>query len=102
MFCVEVWQGKAGVAVRDRLSPRLQGLAALVIGMALCAAAAAAPLHRKKGHAHKPPVQQSAPPLLHYIHCAMELGEAPCGLDPAMQRLNGEPPDSVRPAPPFD
>ena len=73
--------------MRDRLSPRLQGLAALVVAMALCGATAAAPLHAKKGHAYKPPVQQSAPQPVHYIHCAMELGEGPCGLDPAMQRV---------------
>jgi len=94
---------KAGeAAVPDRLSPRLQRLAALVVAMALCGAAAAAPLHAKKGHTHKPPVQNSMPPLVHYIHCAMELGEGPCGPDPAMLRLNDEPPDSVRSAPPLD
>jgi hypothetical protein len=70
--------------------------------MTFCGAAAAAPQHLKKEHAHKPPVQRSAPPPVHYIHCAMELGEGPCGLDPAMQRLNGEPPDRLRPAPPFE
>jgi hypothetical protein len=88
--------------VRVRSSPRFRGLAALVVAMTLCGAAAAAPQHLKKEHAHKPPVQQSAPPPVHYIHCAMELGEGPCGLDPAMQRLNSDPPHSVRPAPPFE
>lgn len=95
--------GKAGeVAVRDRSSPRLQGLAALVVSVAFCGGAAAAPQHLDKEHAHKPPVRQSAPPPLHYIHCAMEPGEGPCGLDPAMRRLNGEQPDRARSAPPFE
>jgi hypothetical protein len=70
--------------------------------MTLYGTAAAAPQHSRKGHAHTPPVQQSAPPPVHYIHCAMELDEGPCGLDPAMQRLNGERPHNVRPAPPFE
>jgi len=72
--------------VRDRLSPQHRGLAALVIAMALCGAASAAPLHAKKAHEDKSLRQQSAPPPVHYIHCAMELGQGPCGPDPAMQR----------------
>lgn len=87
--------------MRDRLSPGLQGLAALVIVMALCGAAAAAPLHAKKGHAHKPPVQKLVPPV-RYIHCAMELGDGPCGLDPAMQRMRDEPPERAHRAAPLD
>jgi hypothetical protein len=84
------------------LSPRHHGLGVFVIAMALGGAASAAPLHAKKEHAHKPPIQKSAPSPVHYIHCAMELGQGPCGLDPAMQRFNGEPPISVRPTQPFD
>jgi hypothetical protein len=87
--------------VRYRLSPRLQRLAALVVAMALRGSTAAAPLHAKKGHAAKPPVQHSMPPMP-YIHCAMGLREGPCGLDPAMQRLNREPPDSAHPEPRVD
>lgn len=89
------------LAMRDRLSPRLQGLATLVVAMALCGAAAAAPLHEKKLHVRRPPMQKPAPPV-RYIHCAMELGEGPCGIDPAMQRLRGEPPMRVPRALPFD
>ena len=105
---------KAGeAAVHDRLSPRLQRLAALkrlaglkrraalIVAMALCGAAAA-PLDAKEGQADKLPVQNSMPPKVRYIHCAMELGEEPCGLDPAMRRLNPEPPDNPHFAPPFD
>ena len=88
--------------MRDRSSPRFEGLAALVVAMTLCGAAAAAPQHSRKGQTHEPPVQQSAPPSVRYIHCAMELDAGPCGLDPAMQRLNGEQPHNVRPAPPFE
>jgi hypothetical protein len=89
--------------VPDRLSPRLlQGFAAFAVTMALCGAAVAAPPHAKKEHPRKPPLQQSVPRLSQYIHCAVELSEGPCGLDPAMQRLNGGTPDSARPAPPFD
>lgn len=87
--------------MRDRLIPRLEGLAALVIAMGLCGAAATAPLLAKKGYAHKPPVQKPASPV-RYIHCAMEFGEGPCGLDPAMHRLRGQPPDMMRRDPPFD
>ncbi len=89
-------------AVPDRSKLQLQGLAALVVTIALCGTGAVVPLHAKKAPAHEPAVQHSAPPPARYIHCAMELGERPCGLDPAMQRLNGEPPYRVRPAPPFD
>jgi hypothetical protein len=77
-----------------------QALAAFVVSMALCDAAAAVPQHLKKGHAHKPAVQRFAPSPMHYVHCAMALGEGPCGLDPAMKRLRR--PDSARPAPPLD
>jgi hypothetical protein len=102
MLGVEIWRPKQGeAAVRDRLSPRHRGLAGLVIAMALCGAASAAPSHAKKGHAHKPLMQQPAPPV-HYIHCVMGLGEGPCGPDPAMRRLNGEPPLIVSPDPSFD
>jgi hypothetical protein len=87
--------------VPDRSNLQLQGLATLVAMMALCGAGAMTPLHAKKAPAHEPSVQRSAPLPALYIHCAMELGERPCGLDPAMQRLNGEPPYSARPAPPF-
>ena len=81
---------------------QLQGLAALVATIALCGAGVVSPLHAKKAPAHERSVQRSVPPPARYIHCAMELGERPCGLDPAMQRLNGEPPYSVRPTAPFD
>jgi hypothetical protein len=87
--------------VPDLLSPRHRGLATLVIAMALCGAASAALLHAKKGQAHKPLMQRSAP-AVHYIHCAMELSEGPCGPDPAMQRLYVDPPIIVSPGPPFD
>jgi hypothetical protein len=93
--------GQREVAVRDRLRQGLQGLAAVLVAMALYGATGAAPLHAQKRYARKPPVQQLLPPV-RYIHCAMELGEEPCGLDPAMQRLRGEPPDRARRAPPFD
>jgi hypothetical protein len=95
MFCAEARprEQQVEVAVRDWSSPRLQGLAAVVVAMALCGAAGAA-LHAKKEYAHKSPVR--------YVHCAMELDEGPCGFDPAMRRLHGQPPDLVRPAPPLD
>jgi hypothetical protein len=100
---VEIWEPKQReAAVRDRLSLRHRGLAALVTAMALCGAASAASLHAKKGHAHKPLMQQSVPPPVHYIHCAMGLGQGPCGPDPAMQQLYVDPPIIFRPAPPFD
>jgi hypothetical protein len=103
MLGVEIWQPKQGeAAVCDRLSLGHRGPAALVIAMALCGGASAAPLHAKKGDAHKPLMQQSAPPPVHYIHCAMEPGQGPCGPDPAMQRLNADPPVGVSPTPPFD
>jgi hypothetical protein len=89
-------------AVLDRPNLQLLGLVALVVAMAFYDAAASAQLHAKKGPAHKPPPQQAAPPTVRYIRCAMELGEGPCGRDPAMQRLNAELPESVRPAPSFD
>jgi hypothetical protein len=73
--------------MRDRLSPRLQRLAALIVAMALCGVVATAMLHAKKGD--KPPAR--------YIHCAMQISEGPCGLD-----ASGRPPDSVRPAPPYN
>ncbi len=79
--------------MRDRLSPRLQGLAALVVATAFGGASAAALVHAKKGDVHKPPV--------HYIHCAMEADIGPCGLDPAMKRP-GAPPDRVEPVPRLD
>src|SRR5579862_2597076 len=76
MLGVEIWVPKQGeAALRDRLSPRHRELVAFIIAMALCSAASAAPLHAKKGHAHKPLMQQSAPPPVHYIHCAIELGQ---------------------------
>jgi hypothetical protein len=105
MFGVEAGnseRSRGEAALRDRLSPRHQGLAVFVVAMALCGAASAAPLHAKKGRAHRPPIQQSAPSLMHYIHCAMEVDQGLCGPDPAMLRLNGEPPISARPAQPFD
>jgi hypothetical protein len=88
--------------VPDPSNLQLHGLATLVVTMALCGPGAVAPLHATKAPALKPPGQRSTPPPAHYIHCAMELGERPCGLDPAMQRLNGNPPIRVRPAPPFE
>ncbi|MGA8615533.1 MAG: hypothetical protein WB760_28405 [Xanthobacteraceae bacterium] len=86
----------------DRSNLQLIGLAALVVTMVLCVAGAVAPLHAKKAPAHEPPVQPSAPLPARHIHCAMELGQGPCGLDPAMQRLNSGLLHSVRPAPPFE
>jgi hypothetical protein len=96
MLGVEIWEPKLGeAAVRDLLSPRHRGFAALVIAMALCGAASAALLHAKKGRTHKSAAQ--------YIQCAMELGQGPCGPDPAMQRLYYvDPPVIVSPGPPFD
>ena len=62
--------------MRDRLSPRHRGLAALAIAMVLYGAASAALLHAKKGNEHKS--------LRHYIHCAVELDQGPCA---AMQQI---------------
>jgi hypothetical protein len=37
------------------------------------------------------PQFQKEPPRFLYIHCATAGGDGPCALDPAMQRLNGDP-----------
>jgi hypothetical protein len=39
----------------------------------------------------QPQFQPPTPPRFLYIHCATPVDDGPCGLDPAMQRLNVDP-----------
>jgi hypothetical protein len=58
--------------------------------IALGGAWAGATPQTKKDHVPKAPLKVEPPPV-HYIKCAMGLGDSPCSPDPAMRRLNGDP-----------
>ena len=69
---------------------------ASVFVFTLSTTASADPLTAKK-KAPAPQPEQVAPPPVHYIHCAMVVGDSPCAMDPAMRQLNGLTPDDNTP-----
>jgi hypothetical protein len=71
-------------------------LAAAALLIVLGGAGAGAEPRARRHHAPKPPQLDAPPPIGQpwlYIHCAANgYGwDGPCGLDPAMRRLNGDP-----------
>jgi hypothetical protein len=72
----------------DRLTPYAGALASAIVLIALGGACSAQELQPQ---AQPPRLPDVPSPRFLYIHCATEVLDGPCGLDPAMQRLSVEP-----------
>jgi hypothetical protein len=75
----------------DRLRPYAGALMALAVLIAGGGACAAKTLRPKYQPPQAPQLRNVPSPRFLYIHCATEVVDGPCGLDPAMQRLNLDP-----------
>lgn len=86
----------------DRFTPYASTLATVAVLISLGGACAAEELQPKD----QAPQLQNVPPRFLYIHCATQVGDGPCGLDPAMQGLSVHPrfdrPDDATKRDPLD